>query len=1031
MKYTLFVCTFVAVLCSSTLSFSQSYKALFDNTKNETAGNADWIIDTQQPIPSPAQSGITSSTAESYWLGAISAWGVDLVKKGFTVHTLTSTYGITYGNSSNTYDLSNYDLFIVCEPQNPFTTAEKLAIKSFVQNGGGLMMVADHNSSDRDSDGWDSPEVWNNLPADTLFGIHFQSNSEANNSVTGFFSNLATGTDSIINGAAGTVTAISYNAGTTMRLLTTLNLNAAGHIWMNSITKGTTQIVAATSRYGAGKVAAVGDSSPADDSTGQSGNSLYNGWTVAGATDNIVFLNMCLWLVASDQASVPAQVTLSSPANSSTNQSVPITFRWRTTSGATKYEFDLSTSSGFSTYITLDSTLTDTQRIISGLNLNTTYYWRVRANNSEGWGSFSSIWSLTTFDVPSQVTLASPANAATSISVPTTLRWHPISGVTKYEFDLSTSASFSSYVTLDSALTDTQKVISGLNLNSIYYWRVRAQNTAGWGSFSTTWNFTTFDIPSQVTLASPADAATSIPVPTTLKWHTISGTTKYELDISTSSSFLSYVTLDSALTDTQRIVTGLSLNTMYYWRVRAKNNAGWGSYSVIWSFTTFDVPTSVTLGTPLDSIFSIPTPTKFTWQQLAGITSYEFDLSLSASFSSYVIVDSSLTDTTTTVTGLALNTKYYWRVRAKNLAGWGSFSPVYSFSTWDVPPVPQLDAPPDGSMNLQTPIPFRWNQSSGSTAYQFVIARDSAFVSIAVSDSALSDTTYTVSVLSRGTYYWHVRSKNAAGWSNYSPLRSFSVIDIPPAVVLHSPGNKSYQSSALIQFTWHPALDAVTYQIQSSEISAFDSLILIDSLLSDTTVVTNTMKTSGTYYWRVRAQNPLGWGEYSDTWSVTISDSSTVSDTLQEGWNLVSLPFTISDPRVHSVFPSAISSAFGYQNAYVPTDTLERGVGYWIKFDSLQIVTIGGISESADTITVNPGWNLIGVYSHQVIVDSITTEPMENRISDFYSYDLSYTPSTVLSPLRGYWVKCKTDGVIIFHAIGITPADGNLRNQIK
>src|SRR5678809_1107759 len=48
-------------------------KVLFDNAHAETAGNADWIVDNDQPIPSPAQSGITSGTGEGYWTGAVSA----------------------------------------------------------------------------------------------------------------------------------------------------------------------------------------------------------------------------------------------------------------------------------------------------------------------------------------------------------------------------------------------------------------------------------------------------------------------------------------------------------------------------------------------------------------------------------------------------------------------------------------------------------------------------------------------------------------------------------------------------------------------------------------------------------------------------------------------------------------------------------------------------------------------------------------------------------------------------------------------
>ncbi|HPD96266.1 MAG TPA: hypothetical protein PLA24_10270, partial [Tenuifilaceae bacterium] len=108
-------------------SFAQK-KILFDNTKSETASNADWIIDDDQPIPSPAQSGITSSSTEEYWQGALSSWGVEMVKRGYYVETLPSTGSITYNDASNAQDLSNYDIFIVCEPNNQFSSTEKQAM---------------------------------------------------------------------------------------------------------------------------------------------------------------------------------------------------------------------------------------------------------------------------------------------------------------------------------------------------------------------------------------------------------------------------------------------------------------------------------------------------------------------------------------------------------------------------------------------------------------------------------------------------------------------------------------------------------------------------------------------------------------------------------------------------------------------------------------------------------------------------------------------------------------------------------------
>lgn len=50
----------------------------------------------------------------------------------------------------------------------------------------------------------------------------------------------------------------------------------------------------ATSHFGNGRIILITDSSPADDSTGNSGNTLYDGWNEGD--DRLFFLNGTVWL---------------------------------------------------------------------------------------------------------------------------------------------------------------------------------------------------------------------------------------------------------------------------------------------------------------------------------------------------------------------------------------------------------------------------------------------------------------------------------------------------------------------------------------------------------------------------------------------------------------------------------------------------------------------------------------------------------------------------------------------------------------
>jgi hypothetical protein len=75
-----------------------------------------------------------------------------------------------------------------------------------------------------------------------------------------------------------------------------------------------------------------------------------------------------------------------------------------------------------------------------------------------------------------------------------------------------------------------------------------------------------------------------------LKWGAPNGATKYQLQVSTSSSFTTTVFDADVGNNTSQEVTGLSFGTIYYWRVRAGNIGGWSNWSTTISFTVNQVP---------------------------------------------------------------------------------------------------------------------------------------------------------------------------------------------------------------------------------------------------------------------------------------------------------------------------------------------------------------------------------------------------------------------------------------------------------
>ena len=274
-------------------------KFLFDAKKAETAGNADWVIDqdnsTPQRIPTPLQNTITATTAETYWVGALSSWGIALAKKGHTVETLPSTGTITYGSTTNAQDLSYYDVYVVDEPNIVYTAAEKVAIINFVKNGGGLFMIADHTVSDRNNDGWDSPAIWNDLMTNNTVGsnpfgfkIDLTNYSQTSTNVTAV-------ANTITNGSEGVANTVKFNNGASVTL--TSGGLAKGLFWKTGTAKTSlTNAMAAYSTYGTGRVVVICDSSPADDGTGNPSDVLYKGWTDVSGNHTRFHMNASLWL---------------------------------------------------------------------------------------------------------------------------------------------------------------------------------------------------------------------------------------------------------------------------------------------------------------------------------------------------------------------------------------------------------------------------------------------------------------------------------------------------------------------------------------------------------------------------------------------------------------------------------------------------------------------------------------------------------------------------------------------------------------
>lgn len=143
------------------------------------------------------------------------------------------------------------------------------------------------------------------------------------------------------------------------------------------------------------------------------------------------------------------------------------------------------------------------------------------------------------------------------------------------------------------------------------------------------------------------------------------------------------------------------------------------------------------------------------------------------------------------------------------------------------------------------------------------------------------------------------------------------------------------------------------------------------------------------------------------------------------GWNLVSVSYKVLDPRKATLFPTAISSAYAFvgSQGYVARDTMQRGIGYWLKFDSTETIATRGFPITQDSVAVTSGWNLIGTVARDVPTSSILSIPPGIVSSLYYGYQQGYQSATTLEPWRGYWVKSNQPGVLVFGSGSFNPPE--------
>jgi len=248
------------------------------------------------------------------------------------------------------------------------------------------------------------------------------------------------------------------------------------------------------------------------------------------------------------------------------------------------------------------------------------------------------------------------------------------------------------------------------------------------------------------------------------------------------------------------------------------------------------------------------------WDAVSGATGYSVKRA-TTSGGPYTTVQTDVTATSFTDTGLTNGTTYYYVVSASNLGG-ESPNSTEATATPLAPP-----AVPDGlaAIASDSTVSLDWTASAGADSYTVKRATTPGgpYNTLA---SGVTGLTFTDNTVANGTtYYYVVSSVNAVAESaNSAEVSAMPVPPVPaaPATLTATPGN------ATVALIWNEAQGADSYNVKRATNSGGPYATLASGLTatsySDTSAVNGT-----TYYYIVTATNLGGESETSPEASAT------------------------------------------------------------------------------------------------------------------------------------------------------------------
>ena len=611
-------------------------------------------------------------------------------------------------------------------------------------------------------------------------------------------------------------------------------------------------------------------------------------------------------------ATVPSKPSTPTVTGASTT-SVTIVWVEPADNGAAISSYDLRYRATGTPSWTNVSDLTGLTYTATSLSAGTRYEAQVRAANSKGNSSYSSSGTGSTTATAPSTPSTPTVTAASTTSV--TIAWvEPAdNGTAISSYDLRYRATGTPSWTNVSDLTGLTYTATSLSVGTLYEAQVRATNSKGDSSYSSSGTGSTTatapSTPSAPTVT--AASATSVTIVWVAPGNNGAAISSYDLRYRVTNA-PSWTDV-SDITGLTYTATSLSAGVQYEAQVRATNSQGDSSYSV----SGIDRTTATAPSTPSAPIVTAASTTSVTivWvapaANGAAISSYDLRYRVTNAPSWTDVSD--ITGLTYTATSLSAGSQYEAQVRATNSQGDSSYSSSgidrITATAPSTPSAPTVTAASTTSVTIVWVAPA----ANGAAISSYDLRYKATGTSLWTNVSDLTSLTYTAASLSVGTRYEaQVRATNSQGDSSYSVSRTGSTTATAPSTP--STPTVTAASTTSVAIVWvapgnnGAAISSYDLRYKATGTSLWTNISDIRGL---TYTVTN-LSTGTRYEAQVRATNSKGDSAYSS---------------LGTGGTTAAAPSTPNTPTVTTTSATSVTVAW-----IAPSNNGDSITGYDLRY---------------------------------------------------------------------------------------------------